>query len=67
MNAPITPKEKEAVELVCIGKSDEEMGLILGVSPTAAKGRVQSAMFKLDVHKRTHLVAKYLAPEKFKK
>jgi DNA-binding CsgD family transcriptional regulator len=63
----LTAKQIEVMELVCLGKTMEEAGMILGVNVNTVKSRWEIVRKKLDAHKDTLAVAKYLAPERFKK
>ena len=57
---PLTARQKEFMELICLGKTNEEMGQILGVSPVTAKSHVQMILAKLGACNKATAVAKYL-------
>lgn len=61
----LTPRQKEVMELVCLGKTNVEIGMILGCSQHTAKNHVESCRRKLVASNKAILVAKYLAPERF--
>lgn len=61
----LTPKQIEVVELVCLGKTMEDAALILGVNVNTVKSRFEQVRKKLDAHKDTLVVARYLE-QKFK-
>lgn len=65
-NRVLTPRQKEVIELVCLGKSNAEIGAIIGCATHTAKNHVEACRRKLRAQNRTLLVAKYLAPERFK-
>lgn len=56
----LTPREREVLQLVLIGKSDDEIGDILKISARTAERHVQNAMLKLHTFKRTAAVAEAL-------
>ncbi len=53
-------REKEVLNLVCIGKTNGEIADILGISAWTVKIHVKNFMTKLDVSTRGHAVAKAL-------
>lgn len=57
----LTPREKEIMELVYLGKSNIEIGMILRISPLTVKNHVQKILRRLDVQNRTQAVGKALA------
>lgn len=61
----LTPKQAEVIELVCKGKTMEEVGLILGLNVNTVKSRWEQVRKKLDARKDTLAVARYLE-SKFK-
>jgi DNA-binding NarL/FixJ family response regulator len=63
---PLTPRQHQVVKLMCLGKDDADIGIILGLAVTTVRNHVQYAMTKMDAWSRTLLVAKYLAPERVK-
>lgn len=50
--SPLTPRETRVLELVYDGKTDFEIGLILGISPRTAHNHVENARNKLGGRKR---------------
>ena len=60
-----TPKEKEVVDLLCLGKTDAAIAQILGVTNDHVSKRVQTILLKLNAENRTQAVAKILAPHLF--
>jgi LuxR family quorum-sensing system transcriptional regulator CciR len=50
-------RERQTLELVALGKSDEEIGAILGIDAATAHGYIESAKRRLNATKRTHAVA----------
>ena len=58
--SPLTPRESECLRLVSIGKSDEEIGAALGISPRTVRFHVGNAKTKLGVTTRIQAVAKRL-------
>lgn len=61
----LTPKQAEVAELICKGKTMVEAGMILGLNVNTVKGRWEQVRKKLDAHKDTLAVARYLE-QKFK-
>jgi DNA-binding CsgD family transcriptional regulator len=51
-------REREVLQLVCVGKTNEVIGSILGISPWTVKIHVRNFMSKLNVSTRGHAVAK---------
>lgn len=62
---PLTPRQVEVMELVCLGKTNGDIGAILGISERTAKNHVTACREKLVAGNKVLLVAKYLAPERF--
>jgi len=56
----ITPREHEILKWVYIGKSNIEIGVILGISPLTVKNHVQKILRKLNVVNRTQAIGKSL-------
>ena len=54
--AVLTDREREVVELVARGRSNDEIAGELFLSPATVKTHVNRAMTKLGVHERAHLV-----------
>lgn len=57
----LTGRQKEILELVYLGKSNVEIGMILGLSSLTVKNHVQKILRRLDVQNRTQAVGKALA------
>jgi transcriptional regulator EpsA len=58
--AALTPREREILRWVAIGKSNFEVGAILHISPLTVKNHVQKILRKLNVVNRTQAVGKAL-------
>lgn len=56
----LTSKQREVAELVCKGKTMVETGMILGLNVNTVKSRWEQVRKKLDAHKDTLAVARYL-------
>lgn len=54
----ITPREQEILRWIYLGKSNLEIGAILGISPLTVKNHVQKLLRKLDVVNRAQAVGK---------
>lgn len=59
----MTKRERECLKLVAIGKDDETIALILGISPDTVRQYIESAKQKLNATKRPHAVAYALYTE----
>ena len=57
----LTAREQEIMKWIRVGKSNIEIGLILGISPLTVKNHVQKILRKLNVQNRTQAVSKALA------
>lgn len=64
---PITAAEHAILELMCFGKTDDEISAILGIARRTVLGRVRRIRRKLGADNRTQAVAKFLAPHLFTK
>jgi LuxR family quorum sensing-dependent transcriptional regulator len=53
---PLTPREREILQWVAAGKTDEAIGLILSISATTVTTHVENAKKKLDAFGRTYAV-----------
>lgn len=53
----LTEREQVVLELVCAGLTNREIGDILVIAETTARGHVQSIIRKLDVRDRTAAAA----------
>lgn len=54
----LTQREQEVLKWVYLGKSNIEIGIILGISPLTVKNHVQEILRRLDVQNRTQAVGK---------
>jgi LuxR family quorum sensing-dependent transcriptional regulator len=54
---PLTPREREVLQWICVGKTAAETAEILGIAKRTVDQHVQGAMFKLKAANRTHAVA----------
>lgn len=54
----LTQRQKEILKWVAGGKSNWEIGLVLGISEMTVRNHLATAMRKLNVHCRAHAVAK---------
>lgn len=59
--ALLTGREQEILKWIHLGKSNIEIGMILGISALTVKNHVQHILRKLDVHNRTQAVSKGIA------
>jgi transcriptional regulator EpsA len=57
----VTEREQEILKWIHLGKSNPEIGVILGISPLTVKNHVQKILRKLDVQNRAQAVGKGLA------
>lgn len=57
-HTPLTPREREIMRWIAIGKSDEETAAILNISPGTVNLHVERAKRKLDAFRRTFAVVK---------
>jgi transcriptional regulator EpsA len=57
----LTAREKEILRWIHLGKSNSEVGTILGISPLTVKNHVQKILRKLNVRNRTQAVGRALA------
>jgi transcriptional regulator EpsA len=57
----LTEREQEILKWIHLGKSNPEIGVILGISPLTVKNHVQKILRKLDVQNRAQAVGKGLA------
>ena len=57
----LTSREQEILRWIHVGKSNIEIGAILGISPLTVKNHVQKILRKLNVRNRTQAVGKGLA------
>ncbi len=54
----LTQREQEVLRWVYLGKSNLEIGMILGISPLTVKNHVQEILRRLDVQNRAQAVGK---------
>lgn len=59
-HTPLTPREREIMQLVATGKTDEEIGDILSIGTTTVTSHVENAKQKLDAFRRTYAVVQAL-------
>jgi transcriptional regulator EpsA len=57
----LTPREQQILQWIYHGKSNIEIGMILGISPLTVKNHVQKTLRKLNVVNRTQAVGRALA------
>lgn len=55
-HTPLTPREREIMQWVAIGKSDEEISEILNIGAATVTSHVENAKKKLDAFRRTYAV-----------
>jgi LuxR family quorum sensing-dependent transcriptional regulator len=55
-HTPLTPREREIMQWVAAGKTDEEIADILSVGTTTVTSHVENAKKKLDAFRRTYAV-----------
>lgn len=53
---PLSPRERQVVQLVAEGKSTKEVAILLGISPKTAESHRTRLMYKLDIHETAGLV-----------
>lgn len=54
----LTKREQEVLKWMYLGKSNIEIGMLLGISPLTVKNHVQEILRRLDVQNRTQAVGK---------
>lgn len=59
MTCDISEREREIMDWVKHGKTNHEIGLILGISPNTVKNHLKRIFQKLGVYSRAQAVAKY--------
>lgn len=62
----LTPRQKEVLDYLCLGKSNSDIGAILGISVATVRAHLDTCRRKFMAGNRTLLVAKYLRPDLFK-
>ena len=55
----ITPRQKQVIQLIAAGRSNEEVGRALGISPRTAKAHCDTLRLKLGVPKRRQIPLAY--------
>lgn len=55
----ITDRQRQVVELIAAGCSNEEVGLRLGISPRTAKAHSDTLRLKLGVNRRRQIPVAY--------
>ena len=61
MRAALTPKQREVVQYLALGKTNWEIAQIVGCSERNAKYHVEEIIRRLDVVNRTEAVARATA------
>ncbi|MQY52295.1 transcriptional regulator EpsA [Rhodocyclus tenuis] len=56
---PLSPREKEIMEWVRLGKTNQEVGMILEISEFTVKNHLQRIFKKFGVYNRTHAVTRF--------
>jgi LuxR family quorum sensing-dependent transcriptional regulator len=59
-HTPLTPREREIMQWVATGKTDEEIGEILSIGTSTVTSHVENAKQKLDAFRRTYAVVQAL-------
>jgi LuxR family quorum sensing-dependent transcriptional regulator len=59
-HTPLTPREREILQWVAAGKSDDEIGEILSIATTTVTQHVENAKRKLDAMRRTYAIVQAL-------
>ncbi len=57
VTSPLTPREREVVSLIAMGRETSQIAQELHVSPETVRTHVRNAMAKLGAHTRAQLVA----------
>ena len=60
IDIPLTPREQEVLRWLASGKTDKDIGAILGISPRTVHKHLQSIYAKLGVECRTAAVVRAL-------
>src|ERR1700704_3446952 len=55
-HTPLTPREREIMQWVAVGKTDDEIADILSIGTTTVTSHVENAKPKLDAFRRTYAV-----------
>jgi DNA-binding CsgD family transcriptional regulator len=56
VRTPLTPREREIMQWVATGKTDDEIAEILSIGTTTVTSHVENAKQKLDAFRRTYAV-----------
>jgi LuxR family quorum sensing-dependent transcriptional regulator len=56
VHTPLTPREREIMQWVAVGKTDDEIADILSIGTTTVTSHVENAKQKLDAFRRTYAV-----------
>jgi LuxR family quorum sensing-dependent transcriptional regulator len=59
-HTPLTPREREIMQWVASGKTDDEIGEILSIGASTVTSHVENAKQKLDAFRRTYAVVQAL-------
>lgn len=59
LNDELTPREREIIELVAIGKSNKQVSRALQISPETTKNNLKTIFQKLEAKNRTHAAFLY--------
>ena len=51
----LTRREREVLALLCMGHSNDEIGMILGIASATVKSHLNNIYYKFDVHTRQQL------------
>lgn len=57
-NEPLTPREREVLALLALGRSNRDIALALGIAERTAKFHVNAILHKLDAEGRTEAVVR---------
>jgi DNA-binding CsgD family transcriptional regulator len=57
LGGALTPREREVVRLVALGRSTPQIAVDLSLSPATVRSHVRNAMVKVGAHTRAQLVA----------
>jgi LuxR family transcriptional regulator, maltose regulon positive regulatory protein len=55
---PLSPRERNILQLIAEGQSNKEIARTLGVAPETVKSHVKNIFVKLDVERRAQAVAR---------
>lgn len=58
VTAPLTPREKEVLHWLAMGKANAEISIVLGISVCTVRVHIQSIFNKLSANNRTHAAAR---------